>query len=101
MKTFTFNLYGEVAATQLAREWVRKSHYYIMQWLDSGGKELFDSPESRGYENSEAFVDWATTVDDVHSPTFRKIQELLDHVPRMCEQAPRHMPNLGTHAFCA
>lgn len=83
MKTFTFNLYGEEASNQLAREWVRKSNYYMMKWLDSAGKELFDTPASRDCESSEAFLDWATTVDDVYSPTFGKIQELLDQTPRL------------------
>ena len=83
MKTFTFNLYGEEASNQLAREWVRKSHHYMVAWLESGGTHTFEHPDSLNYECSAAFLDWACSLEDGKHPAFARSRELQDHKPRL------------------
>jgi hypothetical protein len=80
-KTFAFNLYGEVASNQLAREWVRKSNHYMQAWLDKGGKEWFRTPESLSHESSVDFLDWACSIEDLEGPTWARIQEVLNQTP--------------------
>ena len=79
--SFQFSLYGEHGSNELAKEWCQKSHHYMQAWLDSGGLETLESPESHNYADPWEFLEWACTLG-VSDPALDQIVQLRRQQPR-------------------
>ena len=79
-KGFATHKYGERACVELAREWARRGNYYCQLWWEADCDPEFIFPEVSLYEETEAWVDYALSVD-IHGSVFLKIMECREARP--------------------
>jgi len=83
--TFAFHLYrGRRNANELAREWVRRSEFFFMQYFNAEDKAGFRYTQAHkdAWTDSPEFQAWMLSFRSVEHPAFRRGHELRLEYPR-------------------
>lgn len=81
-KSFAFSKYGERDSINLAKEWSRRGNFFCQLWYDEDAPADFayTDEQLQTYQESEGFLDWATSID-VNSDTMDAIIEMRKCLP--------------------
>lgn len=70
--SFMFNKYSRDSAVQLAKEYCRRSHHYMMLFIQSGTDNFVYTPEVlQSYQEGSEWLDWLCSLGD-GDPAFKR-----------------------------
>lgn len=81
--TFAFGRYGREASNQLAREYTRRGHYFLMLWLEGGADFRYAQHHIDNYTEPAEWRVWADGLPAEEQWPRRKVSELRQLAPRL------------------
>ena len=54
--SFSFSVYGEVAAAMLSAEWCKRMQFYFDLWLNSPGEHVYTPEDRQAYQPSDTWL---------------------------------------------
>ena len=81
--SFAFSRFGREGGNHLAREFVRRAHYFFRLWLDGGDGFKYEQQHVDAYKEEPTYSAWAAGLPEEQAWAKRRVEGIRRLAPRL------------------